>query len=411
MTAPPALAESERPVEAPRLLTAGVALDRFADSDLLAAGKITIVALDAVVARFGRRWDLRRDQVYDHVERTFERALGSESYCQRVSDTDYLICQPTLSRAAGQVSCFRCLREILMHFLGDAREADRSVLNVTKISRTAIEAAVVDIAHAEREGVAELDVAELESAPGKLSGEVTPVKFDEGEAVLTSSGREIRFSAALEPVFELKTYRRIGFRLARRVSDAITGEELPPESVRRLPRADIINIDLATIARGLHRLRAEASDEQHLTMIIPVSYLSASHERTRQQLIEALAEIRTHVSCGVICQLCDIDGAPPEMVRAAVSMIRPHALFVMADLAIAGRLAASSAAGCGFQAMSARCPAGLDDDALAVWAHETVASAKPVAKSVLACGVQSLRRAAILGMSGVSHASLRAQDA
>lgn len=385
--------------EAPRLLTAEIALDRFASPELLEGGKLIIVALDAVVARLGRRWELRRDQVYDHVERTFERTLAADSYCQRVSETDYLICQPSLSRAVGQMSCLRSFREILTHFLGDAREADRSILHVVRITPTAIEAEAIDPGRAER------DAAEEQAAAPEASGGV-PAPAS-ASWILSLNGRGVRFSAGLEPVFELKTYRRIGYRLARRLSDPATAEELSSTAVRQMVRAEIVNIDLATIARGLDRSRAEASHEQHLTMITPVSYLSASHEAGRRQLIEALAEARAHVSCGVICQLLDTDEAPRDLVRAAVSLLRPHVLFVMADLSLPGRMATSNAAACGFQAASARCPDDLSEEALAAWAQERVATARGVAKSVLTYGVPSLRSAAILGLSGVSHASIR----
>src|SRR5579859_2126195 len=77
-------------------------IERFCDPQLLASGKVNIVSLEAVQQRFGDRWQSRKDQVFDFAERVLERGLDSRGVFVRVSDMDYFIVHPDLSRLAGQ---------------------------------------------------------------------------------------------------------------------------------------------------------------------------------------------------------------------------------------------------------------------------------------------------------------------
>ena len=119
------------------------AADQFSDPNLLAAGKINLIALDAIVERLGEKWAQRRDQICDHVDRTLQRRLGSQGYHLRISETDFLICQPELGRFSGQAACLQILRDILTYFIGDATRVEDYVHQVTKVSATEIQGSQV----------------------------------------------------------------------------------------------------------------------------------------------------------------------------------------------------------------------------------------------------------------------------
>ncbi|MDB5322255.1 MAG: hypothetical protein JWN40_3886 [Phycisphaerales bacterium] len=119
------------------------AIDQFSDVGLLTEGKINLIALDAIVERLADRWAMRRAQIHDYVDRFIQRRLGPEGYHLRISETDFLICQPDLGRFAGQAACLQILREVLTYFIGDATQADHCVHQVTKVSATEIQGARV----------------------------------------------------------------------------------------------------------------------------------------------------------------------------------------------------------------------------------------------------------------------------
>ena len=382
----------------------GAALEQFEDPSLLDEGKVSIIALDAVYQRFGERWPSRRDQVYDHVERTLERHLGLEGYFLRVSETDFLICQPSLGRYAGQASAIRYLREILSHFLGEAQLADNCVHQVNKISAGAVEAHQLD---ARRVEVAEVQEEKQRKDVEQTSATARSATVDRWTPFVAADGRTLRVSCALEPVFELKGFARIGFRLARKVLVVGSEEELSATAIAGLSRADILRIDLATIARGMDRLRADQSGEQQQSLIVPVSFTSLSSQKGRLEIVEAFKEASGLVLRGVICEICDIEGVPQVALLSAASLIRPFALFVVGRLHQTPPPAIAQLKGAGLQAISFECPPNQGEAEFISWAKASVDAAKQIAKSILVYRTASARNAGLVALMGATHASVR----
>jgi hypothetical protein len=394
-----------------RVVEAGLeaSLERFSDRTLLAAGKVNLISLEAVQQRFGARWSLRQDQVCGFADRILQRGLGPRGLYLRVSSTDFLIVQPDLGRLAGQAACLRYLREILLHFLGDSHLAGRGVLQVTRIGSGAIDACQVD------SDVAELaDAAPAEAEPATAAGEdqgaarPQPLRpsVDRWSPFVAIDGRQLRVSATLEPVYELKGFSRIGFRMIARVIVVRTGEELSGARVRDLSAADRLRVDLATIARGIDRVRADGAGPRQLSLIVPLSYTSLSSHRGRAELVQPLREAESQVSCGVICEICDIEGVPAGGLLSAVGLIRPFTLLVVGRLAEDPPASLNPLAGAGLRGLSVHCPRGLSDAEFVAWAARTVRRAKRVARSVMVYGVQSARRAGELSLLGATHFSL-----
>jgi hypothetical protein len=392
------------------MVGAGVAsaLERFDDPDLLEEGKVNIISLDAVVDRFGSRWLHRRDQVYDHVERTLQRQIGLHGYSARISETDFLVAQPDLSRFAAQAGCLRCLREILGHFLGEAHLADHGVHEVTKVAPGAVEARQVDA----RAVAAAAAIEPAAPTPAPPAPPVAPqpapaLSVDLWSPFVAAGGQAIRVSCALEPVYELKTYGRIGFRLVRRVLDARTGEPLAPAEIANLARSDIIRIDMATIARGLERLSQRGKAERQPSVIIPVSYSSLASQRGRAQIVGAFKNARALVERGVICEIGDIEGAPPAALLDAVSLIRPFSLFIIGKLANPTYQVVAGLKDAGLQGLAIERRSD-DERGFAEWAEEAVRAARTVVRSVLVWRAGAANEAAMAGVMGATHASVRA---
>jgi hypothetical protein len=383
-------------------------LERFDDPALLDEGKVAVISLDAIVERLGARWPQRRDQVYDHAEKTLEKYLGLHGYFARISEADYLICQPELGRFSAQAACLRYLREIFQYFLGDAKPADNGVHHVTKVFPEGVTAAKVDARHVEREE----EVEQAERRQAALDAEELASKaatMDQWSPFVASDGRELRVTCNLEPVLELKTFGRIGFRMARRVLVVGSGDALTAAQVANLSSADILKIDLATIARGLDRVKSNQADGPQLSLIIPVSHVSLSSQRARTQIVVALKTAGGMVKRGVICEISDIEGVPQGALLSAASLIRPFSLFVVGRLNVAPPTSSTVAQlkGAGLQALSVECPARQTEGEFMDWAKVTIDTAKQVAKSVLVYQASSSRDAGLAGLLGATHASVR----
>ena len=405
----PTIARARTPPAAVRLVSAGVedALERFSDPTLLATGKINIISLEAVEARFAARWELRRDQVYDFAARVLERGVGPGGFFVRVSPTDFFVVQPDLGRLAGQAACLRYLREVLNHFLGESEMAASGVLQVTKITDGRLEARHMD--ESVQADVEDTNRPELEAEPAaQPAPEEEPAEhpLDRWTPFVAADGRKLRVSATLEPVFELKGFTRIGFRMVRRVIVMDTGEELSPQQVAMLSTSDMLRVDLATAVRGIDRLVAETSGEQQLSLIVPLSFTSLSSQKGRTEFAKQLREAGNLVRLGVICEIGDIDGVPPSALLAATSLVRPFALLVAGRLLNTKPGAIAGMEGAGLQAVSFECPVGLGEAEFIGWATRTIRSGKRIAKSVMVYRARSPKQAATLASLGASHVSL-----
>jgi hypothetical protein len=354
--------------------------------------------------------------VLDFTDRVLERGLGDQGAYLRVSDTDFFVVHPDLSRIAGQAACLRYLREVLNHFLGDSHMAAAGIMQVTSIGKGRLEAARVDAAQAEAsiadgQSAAAAAPSASESAAG--AGKPLPSPSPAGQVnrwtpFVSTDGRQLRVSATLEPVYELKGFTRIGFRMIRRVVVIATGEDLTPKQVAALSPGDLLRADMATITRGIDRLSAEAGDEQLLSLIVPVSFVSLSSQRGRSEVSVPLRQAGGLVKLGVICEILDIDGVPQGVLLAATSMVRPLALLVVGRVAVPTPNVIAGLAGGGLQALAFECPPGLGDAEFVGWATAAVGAAKKIVKSVLVFRVGSAQRAGTLASLGATHVSLLA---
>jgi hypothetical protein len=230
--------------------------------------------------------------------------------------------------------------------------------------------------------------------------------MDRWTPFVTADGRELRVSATLDPVFEAKGFNRIGFRLIRRViSMRHNGEdELSAQQVSQLSTAELLRVDLATIARGVGRLEAEK--EQQRSLIVPISYTSLSSLKGRNEVVTRLKDAGSLVKLGVICEVLDVEGVPPGVLHSAVSLVKPFALLVVGRLADTDPKAILRLDGAGLQAISFECPSDLGEPEFQAWAAGAVTTAKRVARSVLVYGAGTPSRAGILAALGASHVSV-----
>jgi hypothetical protein len=388
-------------------------VERYGDPHLVAAGKVSLFSLEALQKAFGDRWSARRDEVFTFTDALLARSLGDRGAFRRVSDSDYFVVHTTLGQLTGQAASLRYLREILIHFLGEADKAVHSVLKVTRIRKGRLETEPVD---AERVEALAADFGPHAETDGpdwlaafQESSDITTRLVDRSSPFVASDGRTLRITATLEPVYELKNFTRIGFRMIRRVIVVETGEALSPQQISALSAGDLLRADMATITRGIARLKAEAADEEQLSLIVPVSFSSLASPHGRAELVAPVREAAALVRLGVICEIHDIEGVPQSALQAVTALIRPLSLLVVGRLTQPSAATIAKLGGAGFQAIAFECPHGSVSDAEFLgWAQAAVAAARRAAKSVLVYRAGTMKRAGALVSLGATHMSLDA---
>jgi hypothetical protein len=395
----------ERPA---RFVSPGLeaAIEQFASPQFLSAGQVNIIALDEVVERFGKRWAARRDQVHAHVDANLERNLGGRGYHLRTSDTDVLICHPEMNRHAAQAACLRYLREILSHFLGESDPSGLTVHEVLSVSPQGLEVRAVDMTRPE-------PTAASQPAPRAAAGPAGPAAAPARRAThqwtpfVSTSGRRIQVACELQPVVELRSLRRIGFRIVRTATFIDECQDLTLDDYAVLQQRDIVRIDLATISAGISVFKEESGVQEEASLILPLAVQSLFNIDGRAQVITAFKEARALVTRGIICQLSNIDGVPSSTLVATSSLIRPFSLLVVGQVSDDTPARLAGFQGAGLHGLAIECPGTLADAEFAAWASPVVAAAKRAAKSLLMYGVASAAQAALAATLGATHCAIR----
>ncbi|MEO6378444.1 MAG: hypothetical protein ABIO37_10510 [Caulobacteraceae bacterium] len=386
-----------------RFASAGAStiLERLEAMPLAAAGKVSAISIGAIAARLGAKWPLRRDLVHDYLERTLRGRLGAMAIVLKLSDTEILVAQPGATRLAGQLAVLNSLRETLHHFLGEAVIGDMIVHQVTRISHSDIYGQQLDVPAVEADAAEEQQKARQNKADERPAGVWSPF--------LASDGRTLRVSCRLEPVIQLKTSTRIGHRVAREVF--VVGRDIPLsyEEVQQLPRADLERIDYAGVERAIARLKS--SGDRDPSLIIPLSLTTLSSSRARGILRGLLTEAHQSVQHGLICEICDIEGAPLSVLADAIAFVRPFSLYVTGRVSgrCTGRL--RDLKGIGLAGLSVECPASIGGDAEFIgWMKSRRATLKAIGKVAIVYRLPSLRNAAMASLLGLTHGSFRRRD-
>ena len=380
-----------------RLDASGVAdaMERFGAPSALAAGQVDVIDLDGVREHMGERWGDQQAVIHRQVGQMLARRLGPDAVFERLDETHYIVAQAGQTRAWAQGHCFGCLREILHHFVGEALPSDLRLQEVTLVTSTEI--------HGRRVELDEALASEIVVGDPEADSELSPAH---STRFVAANGRSVRVSCALEPVVNLASSSRIGFRLARRVLDAHTDRPLNAQELQNLSRADIARVDYATIARGLDRLHAEAGEDKLPTLIVPVSCATLANERTRQGLVGLLEQARTEVRLGLVCEICDIDGLGHEALAQDIALIRPFCMRLLAYVAEPRPAVFHPLRGLDLDGVSMDCPPNLGDAEFVGWTREAAKAAHAVAGALFLYRVQSIQRGALASLAGASHVTI-----
>lgn len=391
-------AEAFRAVEAAAVGT----LEQLQTSEALAEGKVTVVGLDAIADKLGSRWKPRQSLVHDYAERTLRRALGDNGFCQRISETEFIVVQAGVSRLTGQALCINALRDTLTHFLGEAAIGDVILHEVTRITHDGIFGERVNAAA----------VSEAAGHSREPDAPKPPAVDDRWAPFVASDGRRVRVSCALEPVLQLKAFQRIGYRLVRRVLSLPTETPLTAAEVNNLSIADLERIDFAALSRGLDRLTHDVGDDKQLSLVLPVSYTTLASHRARGKLVDVFHQAKQAVRHGVICEVGGIDGVPPGALRSAIALVKPYSLLIVGHFSEAPSPRLGDLRDGGLQCLAADSPTGLVGEAEFIgWTRGLLRAARPGIRSVMIHRLANSRQAAIAAALGVTHGSFRPREA
>ncbi len=290
-------------------------------SDLAERGLALVVSIAPIRTALGPRWSARRAQIHEIVERYFRKSLAPDDIWQPVTEVLFLVATPGKSPMHAQAVCYRALKEVLTHFLGNVQPADLEVCRITHLSAGSIEMR----AHS----MAELVQADLQApTPGGTGAPATstpasPITSQIASWPLrTADGRDLRASFVVEPMMSLKALKMAGHRIESRIVDRATGVELNGLERRRLLPRDFEKVDLAALERGMSRLTSGEIPNRP-SLIIQLSFASLSNGRARASLLDQARAMQGVLRQAAICELVDVEsGVPVGRLEEVASLIQ-----------------------------------------------------------------------------------------
>ncbi|MDO8295693.1 MAG: hypothetical protein Q7T19_04545 [Caulobacter sp.] len=397
---------SQPPID--RLNAADVAalLERFGGHDLMGRGAVNIISLAAIRDRSGDRWLRKRPDVWAYVERKLAEHLTYQDLAQRVGETDYLIAMTSEEGVAAQAVALKVLKEVLMHFLGGAEPRDMAVRAVTDLKDGQVSCAPLDPvfilqARAREEIAPSSPVVRPQVDPAELRKR-NPFSFQ------AATGIPLRIDFAVEDVQSLRHGITAALRIEPTVTEVATGRVIPARSFGKLPDADLMKIDQATLDfAALFLPRVDGPNQPAL--IVPVSFRTMATSKGRGMLINCAGAAAGRVKASVMLELVDIDrGAPLARLIEVVGLLKSVCRGVFARVQPA-RDAMAPLAGVrlmGVTLDAADLPG--PDGRIATQILEFGRQARGLAPALAVQGLASDGFFAVAETAGLTHASLRA---
>jgi hypothetical protein len=173
--------------------------------------------------------------------------------------------------------------------------------------------------------------------------------------------------------------------------------------------SDMERVDIATLDRALTRLdaRRDAGAEPP-SLIVSMSFLSASSQRARAKLMLRPGPLRQAVRDSVIWVLTDVpDGAPAGRLTEIAALLRPFGRAVFCETRLTGTAmkAARSAGIAGLVVQPQAADLSITDTAL--WLLQAGKLARRAAPALIAANLGSEELLPMAGAAGFTHATVR----
>ena len=370
-------------------------LARIQGSEVLAAGAVNIIGLDAVRRQLGERWPAKRARVWEHVERDLERRLTAHDMFFRLDETSYLIAMPLATRFMAQAACLSILQEVLKFFLGESKTGDVMVRNVSAIEGGELVTQVLDpkaiAAAAARHSASLADQATpIEEWTPPLAGRTQTM------TLVTETRRKAELKMGVESVWNLRRGLITSFVLERAVNPQLTHP------------ADILKMDCAVMTYAVDLLKEHREQGGRLALHLPISYASAATRQSRERVLSVAASVRDKLRGTILFEIADLDpGVPPSRLIEVVALLKPFCVAVLARVKPT-RAALAAVKSCGLQGLVLDATGvGRNAAETAAWMKAFVDAAQGGAPNFIVHNLTDPKLIDAAAKAGMTHASIR----
>ena len=290
-------------------------LEAIMGAGLVQQGKVFSLSLQSIQSELGDRWEGKKDQVWEAVERALGRRLVLPDIFLQLNDTIVLVAIATADAYEGQIRCAEVLRSILTHFLGRAADDDVRLARVSGVVDGVLTVEAVDLsAPPPSPPVGGTGAARPGASP--VGTEWTPPLAGRSYAApfLNARAQPIDMLLEVVPVWRLDRGLVSAYALRR---------QLPPRTAA-ITDDEQLAMDIATADR-LAALLAEYKREGAMfAIMVPIFYSSVSARRSRERLLERTWDVHDQMRRAVIYEVEGLSsGIPDGRIAETAAMMRP----------------------------------------------------------------------------------------
>lgn len=299
-------------------------LDRALGAGLIERGSVFVLSLLPIREQSGRRWEVRKDQIWERVERTFSSNLPIEDVFLRVDEVSILVAVASCSAYEGQARCVALLREVMTHFLGRPGDEDIRLSRVTGMSGDDLVGEPIDILAPPEPRHCRAPASRGVTAPLPPHQWSPPLGGRSYAAPFTNMrGDAVEMRLHVVPVWCLRRGLISSYAIRRSYPHA-----LPPKN-----DFDQEAADMQTVLRMVELLKEYRQRGGVFALHVPIHFATAGSRRSRVNLLGRCASVLQLMRQVIVLEIENLDdGIPQGRLQEALSMFSPFARAVMAGV-------------------------------------------------------------------------------
>jgi hypothetical protein len=315
-------------------------LDRVGPS--IAAGSVNLISVEAIRERSGPRWERKREQVEQFVERAFGRTSSPGACIVALNDAEFVTVQPDLSRWAALNLSANVLKEALQFFLGSVSREDIRLLQVTSFIGGQLGVEPVDPGRfidgpTEGDGDDRGPPAEPD-APVAGSGAAPPTAELHGRPrrramkLVVALDGDLEAVSGADPIWNVRAKVVTSFVVDQGAAGPACPDG-PPAEMRwdEISTTAAGDLALRNLVFAVSRIRAGRAAGLPIAMHAPLPLRAVSYSTTRYRLLHALRAVDEDVRKFLILELDELsEGLPQSRLSELVAMLAPHCRAVLA---------------------------------------------------------------------------------
>jgi hypothetical protein len=282
---------------------------RLGRQNLNQFGQVFYVDFTLLSKKMGEKWALKQESVFAYVSQSFSKKFQAPNWCMTANDRGVIFFIPTLSFIGAAAVCKEIYIQTMQHFIGAFWPDNLPIATVS-----------VDLVA--RIQMKKLNYNKINKKISNNDNYSSEEKEEEPNITEVTIDNRFIVDCALEPFYQTKNHKVIGYRFAPRIFEMPHGRQLLFKDMPNLPLNIREQIEYTSFEIGFKKFSRFGGD---LNIIyIPFSFAVLNNMVTKGKIIPMLNHIRDKENINIILEIMEYENYPVTKVYELISTIKPN---------------------------------------------------------------------------------------